>query len=232
MPQPVLAAVIIAASHQPVRRRRAAPAVPRPPDRVRLAVACALGVVFIGVLQGIVIAVVLSVVYIFKRAWAPYSAVLGQATGASPATTTCDRYPDARAGARPAHRPLVGAAVLRQREPVPRPDPGLVQGIRDPPPRWVLVAAEPITDIDTTAGAMLADLDLELNAAGIHLAFAELQSAVRDTIVTLRPARDHRPGPSLPLDRRRPSRPSSARPARHSLVERPRAVDAPSAVPR
>ena len=52
-----------------------------------------------------------------------------------------------------------------------------------PPPRWVLVAAEPITDIDTTAGAMLPDLDLELNATGIHLAFAELQSGVRDTIV-------------------------------------------------
>ena len=51
------------------------------------------------------------------------------------------------------------------------------------PPQWVLVAAEPITDIDTTAGAMLADLDLELNSAGIHLAFAELQSGVRDTIV-------------------------------------------------
>jgi hypothetical protein len=30
---------------------------------------------------------------------------------------------------------------------------------------------------------MLADLDLELNAAGIHLAFAELQSDVRDRIV-------------------------------------------------
>ena len=53
----------------------------------------------------------------------------------------------------------------------------------DPPPIWVLVVAEPITDIDTTAGAMLADLDLELNAGGIHLAFAELQSAVRDAIV-------------------------------------------------
>ena len=30
---------------------------------------------------------------------------------------------------------------------------------------------------------MLTDLDLELNTAGIHLAFAELQSSVRDTIV-------------------------------------------------
>ena len=37
------------------------------------------------------------------------------------------------------------------------------EGVR-PAARWVLVAAEPITDIDTTAGAMLTDLDLELNA--------------------------------------------------------------------
>jgi len=53
----------------------------------------------------------------------------------------------------------------------------------DTPPQWVLVAAEPITDIDTTAGRMLSDLDQELNEAGIHLAFAELQSGVRDVIV-------------------------------------------------
>ena len=49
-------------------------------------------------------------------------------------------------------------------------------------PRWVLVAAEPITDIDTTAGSMLYDLDLELNAADIRFAFAELQSSVADSI--------------------------------------------------
>ena len=38
----------------------------------------------------------------------------------------------------------------------------------------VLVVAEPITDIDTMAGRMLAHLDAELNAGGTHLAFAEL----------------------------------------------------------
>ena len=30
-------------------------------------------------------------------------------------------------------------------------------------PFWLLVTAEPVTDIDTTAAEMLADLDLELN---------------------------------------------------------------------
>jgi len=41
---------------------------------------------------------------------------------------------------------------------------------------WLrFAAAESITDIDTPAGSMLADLDLGLNASGIHLMFAELQ---------------------------------------------------------
>jgi len=44
------------------------------------------------------------------------------------------------------------------------------------------VAAEPITDVDTTAADMLVDLDEELNAAGIHLILAELKDPVRDKI--------------------------------------------------
>ena len=52
-------------------------------------------------------------------------------------------------------------------------------------PTWVVIAAEPITDLDTTAADMLRDLDLELNAKGIHLVFAELQGPVRDHLVKL-----------------------------------------------
>jgi MFS superfamily sulfate permease-like transporter len=52
----------------------------------------------------------------------------------------------------------------------------------EPTPAWVLVAAEPITDVDTTAADMLVDLDLELNAAGIHLILAELKDPVKDKI--------------------------------------------------
>jgi MFS superfamily sulfate permease-like transporter len=42
-----------------------------------------------------------------------------------------------------------------------------------------VIAAEPITDIDTTAADMLADLDEELNARGTFLVFAELKDPVR-----------------------------------------------------
>jgi MFS superfamily sulfate permease-like transporter len=55
----------------------------------------------------------------------------------------------------------------------------------DPQPTWVIIAAEPITDLDTTAADMLRDLDLELNAKGSHLIFAEFQGPVRDHLVKL-----------------------------------------------
>ncbi len=181
MPTPVLASVVIAASislfdltefRRLYRIRR---------TELALAIACALAVMFVGVLEGIVIAVVLSVIYIFKRAWSPYSAVLGK-TPTVPGYHDLRRYPDAT--------PIPDLLIVRWSAPLFFANANQFRNLirelvkaAEPAPRWVLVAAEPITDIDTTAGAMLADLDLELNAAGIHLAFAELQSGVRDTIV-------------------------------------------------
>ncbi len=150
MPQPVLAAVIIAASislFDVAELRRL--------FRVRktefaLAVACGLGVAFIGVLQGIVVAVALSAIYIFKRAWAPYSAVLGKSPGV-PGYHDIRRYPDADQ--------VPGLLIVRWSAPLFFANANqfrdrirdLVKTL-DPPPTWVLVAAEPITDIDTTAG--------------------------------------------------------------------------------
>ena len=52
----------------------------------------------------------------------------------------------------------------------------------DPPPRWILVAAEPMTDVDTTAADLLEDLDEELNARGVSLVFAEMKDPVRRKI--------------------------------------------------
>ena len=52
----------------------------------------------------------------------------------------------------------------------------------DPPPKWILIAAEPVTDVDTTASDVLEDLDEELNSRGISLVFAELKDPVRHKI--------------------------------------------------
>ena len=48
--------------------------------------------------------------------------------------------------------------------------------------RWIVVAAEPITDVDATAGETLRALSDELEAEGIELAFAELKDPVRDRL--------------------------------------------------
>ena len=44
------------------------------------------------------------------------------------------------------------------------------------------VAAEPITDVDTTASEMLERLDDELQGRGIRLVFAEMKGPVKDRL--------------------------------------------------
>ena len=52
--------------------------------------------------------------------------------------------------------------------------------------RWIIIAAEPITDVDTTAADMLEELDEWLNARGISLVFAEMKDPVRRKIDAVR----------------------------------------------
>ena len=64
---------------------------------------------------------------------------------------------------------------------------------RDPPPQWIVVAAEPITDVDTTAADVLFDLDRLLDERGQALVFAELKDPVRRKIERYGLAREIEP---------------------------------------
>jgi MFS superfamily sulfate permease-like transporter len=178
MPQPVLAAVVIAASitlfDLPELRRL----LFLRPTEFGLAVACGLSVAFVGVLQGILVAILLSVAWIFIRSWRPYSAVLG-------------RVPDLRGWhdvtRHEGSEVIPGLLIIRWAAPLFFANAGLFRArvrslvaSQPEPPKWVLVAGEPITDIDVTAAEMLIDLDVELNASGIRLGFAELPTSVRE----------------------------------------------------
>jgi len=145
-----------------------------------VAAICFLGVTLVGVLEGIVIAVVVSMFQLFVRAWQPYSAVLGKPKGV-PGYHDVTRYPKAAQ--------LPGLVILRWDAPLFFANSIIFRDrVRqlvihtEPTPRWILVAAEPITDVDTTAAEMLVQLDEELNADGIHLVFAELKDPVRDKL--------------------------------------------------
>ena len=176
LPQPTLAAVVIAASLSLAdipglvrlwRQRRV---------ECLLSVAAFLGVALLGVLAGIAVAVGLSILNVFRRAWWPHQATLGRVAGI-PGYHDRGIYPDAEE--------IPGLVIFRFdaalffantrtfRDQIRR----LAQ--TEPRPRWIVIAAEPITDVDTTAADMLAELDEELNAAGTSLVFAELKDPVR-----------------------------------------------------
>jgi MFS superfamily sulfate permease-like transporter len=176
LPNPTLAAVVIAASLSLAdipgtvrlwRQRR---------TEFVLSVAAFLGVALLGVLQGIAVAVVLSILNVFRRAWWPYQTTLGRVPGVA-GYHDREMYPDAEQ--------LPGLVIFRFdaqlffanartfRDQIRR------VAAAEPRPRWIVIAAEPITDVDTTAADMLADLDEELNAAGTSLVFAELKDPVR-----------------------------------------------------
>ena len=181
MPQPVLAAVVIAASISLFDLKELRHLWTIRKSEFGLAAACILGVAFVGVLEGIIIAVVLSILQFFERAWRPHSAILGK-TDTVAGYHDITRYPDAKQ--------IPGLLIIRWDAPLFFANANLFREmVRDSiaqashPPLWVLITAEPVTDIDTTAAEMLADLDLELNAADIHLAVAELKDPVQDKIV-------------------------------------------------
>jgi high affinity sulfate transporter 1 len=180
LPLSVLAAVIIVAGAAllDIPRLRRLWRVRR--SDFAIAVICFLGVVLVGVLEGIVIAVVVSVIEIFVRAWRPYSAILGDPEGV-PGFHDVSRYPRAEQ--------VPGLVILRWDAPLFFANSILfrdrVRGLvasTHPTPRWVVIAAEPITDIDTTAADMLVNLDEGLNAEDIHLVFAELKDPVREKL--------------------------------------------------
>ncbi|WP_336112610.1 SulP family inorganic anion transporter [Streptomyces sp. PTD9-10] len=179
LPQPALAAVVIVASLSLAdlpgtvrlwRQRRV---------EFLLSLAAFFGVAFLGVLPGIAIAVALSVLNVFRRAWWPYDAVLGRVPGLE-GFHDIRSYPGAqRLPGLVIYRfdaPLFFANARTFRDQVRR----LARG--DPPPSWIVVAAEPMTDVDTTAADVLEDLDEALNAEHIHLVFAELKDPVRRKI--------------------------------------------------
>jgi MFS superfamily sulfate permease-like transporter len=144
-----------------------------------LSIAAFLGVALLGVLPGIAVAVTLSILWVFRQAWDPYRTVLVDVPDV-PGYHDARMYPDGES--------IPGLVIYRFDGPLIFANAGIFKAeIRhlahaDPPPAWIIVAAEPITALDTTAAEMLEELDGELEASGIRLAFAEMKDAVRGEI--------------------------------------------------
>ncbi len=176
LPLSVLAAIVVMAAFSLAELAAARKLWSQRRMEFWLSIAATLAVAVLGVLPGIAVAVGLSILNVFRRAWWPYQAVLGREKGVP-------GYHDLT------HRPrltsMPGLVIFRFDAPLffanARTFAEQVTRLAatDPAPKWILVAGEPISDIDTTAADMLADLVGDLERQGTLLCFAELKSRVR-----------------------------------------------------
>jgi high affinity sulfate transporter 1 len=143
-------------------------------------IACFLGVALIGVIQGIFIAIGLALLAFIWRAWRPYDAVLGRVDGLK-GYHDIKRHPEAKR--------IPGLVLFRWDAPLFFANAEIfhehvLQAVAEAPTpvKWVVVAAEPVTDIDITAADVLSELDDELQRAGIELCFAEMKGPAKDRL--------------------------------------------------
>jgi high affinity sulfate transporter 1 len=180
LPLPMLAAIVITAAVGLIDV-----AAVRRLYRVRrsefvLWLAAFLGVALLGVLVGIFIAILLSLADFVRRAWRPHDAVLGREDELK-GYHDIDRHPSARL--------IPGLLLYRFDAPLFFANAGWFRrrvrqlvSEASHPVRWVVVAAEPITDIDTTAAETLRQLLDELRQERVTLGFAELKGPVKDRL--------------------------------------------------
>jgi len=145
-----------------------------------LSITCTVGVVMLGAIPGIGLAVVIAVIEFLWDGWRPYSAVLGRAEGVK-GYHDITRYPDARL--------IPGLVLFRWDAPLFFANAELFHNrvldavaTSPTPVRWLVVAAEPVTSVDVTSADMLDELDQTLHAAGIELCFAEMKDPVKDKL--------------------------------------------------
>ncbi len=143
-------------------------------------IVCFAGVAVLGVVPGIGLAIAIAIIEFLWDGWRPHSAVLGRADGVK-GYHDITRYPHARR--------IPGLVLFRWDAPLFFANAELFKervldaAAESPTPvAWLVVAAEPVTSVDVTAGDTIAELNEALNARGIKFCFAELKDPVKDKL--------------------------------------------------
>lgn len=179
VPQPTLGAIVIAAALSLTNLAGTRRLWQQRRTEFGLSLIALLGVALLGVLPGIVIAVALSILNVFRRVWWPHQAELGRVEGIAGLHDTAS-YPAAEL--------LPGLVVYRFDAPLifanarTFGDELRAMAEEQPDLKWIVIAAAPVTDVDTTASDMLQELDTWLNERGVSLVFAEMKDPVRTKI--------------------------------------------------
>jgi SulP family sulfate permease len=179
LPEAVLAALIIHAIWHIIASRRL--------RRIRLVsrvefwfgVAALLGVVLIDVLQGMVIGMVASLIFVIYKSSRPHLSSLGRVPGIPRAYSDLSRHPENLA--------VPGILILRLDAPIYYANAQTVReqvktfiAATQPPPRAVILDSAAQDNLDITSAEMLKSLLMELNGKGIAVYVAEVHAPVRE----------------------------------------------------
>ena len=180
LPSATLAAVVISAAISLIDVRGFGRLVRMDKVDAGLSLAAFVGVLVFGVLEGIVVTIGLSLLAFVQRSWRPYKAELGRVP-ALRGYHDLSRYPEGRR--------LPGIVIVRFDAPLFFANGAIFDDyVRSrvdaagPGIHTVILAAEPITDIDTTAMDELIELDDYLATNGIRLILAEMKDPVIDVL--------------------------------------------------
>lgn len=213
LPQAVLGAVVAVSAARLIDIQGFASLRHRPVE-MGIAVLTAIGVIVFGVLPGVGIAVVISLLDVVRRVSSPHDAVLGHRPGrigyfdiSRSDATTIPGLLIYRFDA-----PLFFANADRFRSRIRH----LVREA-EVPVRWIIIEASAIVDVDATAMEVLEELFDGLSEQGITVAFAESTGKLRDRVRGGRPV--EAPGEDLP-----PSAADAGKAAKEDFEARPLAL--------
>ena len=146
-----------------------------------LAMTAMVGVLLTTVLAGMLVAVLLSVLFLLYRASRPYAAALGRMPDSRATFGDLARHPDAE--------PVPRLVIVRLDAPlyffnanVAKAEILAIVADQEPEPRGVLIDLAATADLDVTTTDMLFELVAELRARSIEVLIAQVKGAVRDRL--------------------------------------------------
>jgi MFS superfamily sulfate permease-like transporter len=179
LPTAALAAVVIAAASSLVEIRPLVSLAKARPSELVLSLIAFAAIAFAGAIRGVLIAIAVSLIAFIVKAWRPHTATLVRVDGLK-GYHDGERHPEGRT--------IPGLVLYRFDAPLFFANAELFrqQVLHHTRPEadvcWLVVTAEPITDIDATGAAMLETLHDELRARDVAIAFAELKGHVRERL--------------------------------------------------
>jgi sulfate permease, SulP family len=177
LPEAVLGALIIHALWHILSSRKLQKLREASPVEFWFGMLALLGVIFIDVLQGMVIGLVASLLFVIYRSSRPHIAVLGRVPSAPGAYSDVNQHPE--------NIQIPGILILRlngvmyyaNARTVRNQIKGMVTEL-SPAPRAIIIDAAVQEELDVTSTAMLRSLFKELQGMGIKVYLAEVQPPV------------------------------------------------------